>query len=153
MSARRSATPRELSDTDYQRLAQFRFALRQFLHFSDDAARRAGLSPQQYQALVVVRGFADGRAPTIGELARRLLIEHHSAVGLVDRLEAVGLLMRKKEAGDGRRVAVVLTERAQDLLRDLVAAHRNELRRLMPLMKPLFSQLRPPKSPKARAAG
>jgi len=151
MPGRRGTSARLLSDADYQRLAQFRYALRQFLHFSDDAARRAGINPQQYQALVVVRGFDGGRAPTVGELAKWLLIEHHSAVGLVDRLEAAGLFMRRKESADGRRVSLVLTDRAQSLLSDLAAAHRSELRRLIPLMKPLFNQLHPPKSAKKRA--
>jgi DNA-binding MarR family transcriptional regulator len=100
---------------------------------------------------VVVRGFDGGRAPSVGELAKWLLIEHHSAVGLVDRLEAAGLFMRRKESPDGRRVSLVLTERAQDLLSDLAAAHRSELRRLMPLMKPLFNQLHPSKPARQRA--
>ncbi|HTK78926.1 MAG TPA: MarR family transcriptional regulator [Rhizomicrobium sp.] len=151
MSAKRGATTRALSDTDFQRLAQFRYALRQFLHFSEEAARGAGLNPQQYQALVVVRGFDGGRAPTVGELAKRLLIEHHSAVGLVDRLESAGLFMREKGSSDGRRVSLVLTDRAQNLLSDLVVAHRSELRRLMPLMKPLFNQLNPAKPTRSRA--
>ena len=131
---------RALADSDYRRLAQFRYALRQLLHFSDSAAREIGLSPQQYQFLVVVRGFPGEIAPTVGDIARRLLIKHHSAVGLVDRLEAEGLLLRKRVTGDGRRVALVLTEKAERLLDSLAGTHARELRRLMPLMKSLLAE-------------
>lgn len=141
MSNKRSGTNRELGDAEYQRLAQFRFALRQFLHFSDDAAREAGLNPQQYQLLVLVRGAPPGEPPTVGAIAKRLLIKHHSAVGLVDRLEAEGLLIRKRDGADGRKVALALTEKADTILNSLVGAHRKEIRRLVPLMKPLLAEL------------
>jgi DNA-binding MarR family transcriptional regulator len=141
MSNKRSAASRELGDAEYQRLAQFRFALRQFLHFSDDAAREAGLNPQQYQLLVLVRGFMPGEPPTVGAVAKRLLIKHHSAVGLVDRLEAEGLLVRERDSADGRRVALALTDKAETILHSLVGAHRKEIRRLVPLMKPLLAEL------------
>lgn len=153
MAGKRNGLGRELSDSDYQRLAQFRYALRQFLHFSDDAARKEGLNPQQYQALVAVRGFDGSGPPTVGDLAKRLLIEHHSAVGLVDRLEGAGLLVRRRESADGRRVALLLTDQARDILSELAAAHRNELRRLIPLMKPMLLQLQPSKSSKGRSEG
>ena len=132
---------RALSETDYRRLAQFRHALRQFLQFSEGAAGDAGLTPQQYQALVAIRGLAGGEPPSVGDLANWLLIEHHSAVGLVDRLVAAGLIVRGKQESDGRRVTLVLTPKAQGLLAGLVDAHRAELRRLIPLMKPLLSEL------------
>lgn len=138
--AKRPST-RALSDTDYRRLAQFRYALRQFLHFSDAAASGGGLTPQQYQALVAVRGLAGETPPSIGDLAQWLLIEHHSAVGLVDRLAAAGLVVRGKQDTDGRRVSLELTPKAQGLLASLVDAHRAELRRLIPLIKPLMSEL------------
>jgi len=141
MASRRATANRDLGDGDYQRLAQFRHALRQFLHFSDEAAREAGLSPQQYQLLVLVRGFPSGEVPTVGAVAKRLMIKHHSAVGLVDRLEAENLLKRCREDRDGRRVTLVLTEKADEILSSLVSAHRRELRRLMPLMRPLVAEL------------
>ncbi|HEY4115019.1 MAG TPA: MarR family winged helix-turn-helix transcriptional regulator [Rhizomicrobium sp.] len=141
MASKRSSTSRELGDAEYQRLAQFRYALRQFLHFSDDAARQAGLNPQQYQLLVLVRGFTPGEEPTVGAVAKRLLIKHHSAVGLVDRLEAEGLLVRKRDGIDGRKVTLALTGKAETVLNLLVGAHRKELRRLVPLMKPLLAEL------------
>ena len=135
------STARALSETDFRRLAQFRYALREFLHFSDGAAGEAGLTPQQYQALVAVRGLSGEEPPSVGDLAGWLLIEHHSAVGLVDRLAAAGLIVRGKEGKDGRRVTLALTPKAQTLLSGLVDAHRAELRRLIPLMKPLLSEL------------
>lgn len=138
--AKRSPS-RALSETDFRRLAQFRYALREFLHFSDGAAGQAGLTPQQYQALVALRGLPGMEPPSVGDLAGWLLIEHHSAVGLVDRLAAAGLIVRGKEGKDGRRVTLALTAKAQTLLGGLVDAHRAELRRLIPLMKPLLSEL------------
>jgi DNA-binding MarR family transcriptional regulator len=140
-AGKRTPVSRGLSDTDYHRLAQFRHALRQFLHFSDDAARRGGLTSQQYQALVAVRGFAGNQPPSVGDLAGWLMIEHHSAVGLVDRLVAADLVARGKHGLDGRRVTLALTPKAKTLLTGLVDAHRAELRRLVPLMKPLLSDL------------
>src|SRR5437868_4628759 len=110
---------RALSESDYRRLAQFRYALREFLHFSDAAAGQAGLTPQQYQALVALRGLASDQPPSVGDLAHWLLIEHHSAVGLVDRLSAAGLIVRGKEGEDGRRVTLALTSKADQVLRDL----------------------------------
>lgn len=141
MANKRATANRDMGDSDYQRLAQFRHALRQFLHFSDEAAREAGLSPQQYQLLVLIRGFPPGDVPTVGAVAKKLMIKHHSAVGLVDRLESENLLERRREDRDGRRVTLVLTERADEVLSSLVSAHRRELRRLMPLMKPLVAEL------------
>ena len=139
-SSKRTAS-RALSEGDYRRLAQFRHALRQFLHFSEGAATDSGLTPQQYQALVAIRGLGGAEPPGVGDLASWLLIEHHRAVGLVDRLVAAGLIVRGKQESDGRRVTLVLTPKALGLLTGLVDAHRAELRRLIPLMKPLLSEL------------
>jgi DNA-binding MarR family transcriptional regulator len=138
----KSAAASELSDADYRRLAQFRYALRQFLYFSEGAARNVGLNPQQYQALVAIRGFPGAGRPGVGDLASHLLIEHHSAVGLVDRLVNAGLLMREREEADGRRVSLTLTPKAQEVLAGLVTAHRAELRRLVPMMAPLMRELK-----------
>src|SRR5215475_8060129 len=83
-----------LSDDDYRALAAFRAGLRRFLRFSEDAARAAGLTPQQHQLLVAVRGHAGPEPPTIGELADALQIKHHSAVGLIDRMTEAGYVRR-----------------------------------------------------------
>jgi len=130
-----------LNEEDYKTLAQFRYLLRQFLSFSEDAARDAGLAPQQHQALLAIKGF--GGVLTIGALAERLAIRHHSAVGLVDRLVEADLLTRDSDEEDRRKVALRLTRKAERLLAALTAAHRDELRRLAPLLKPLLDALEP----------
>jgi len=117
------------SDADYRRLADFRYALRRFIRFSEEAARRAGISPTQYQLLLFVRGFPEG-SPTIAGLAERLQVAHHSAVGLVDRCVRAGLVERQRDTSDGRRVRVALTSRGQTVLLRLVRAHSPEVDRL-----------------------
>ena len=120
-----------LSDADYQAIAAFRAVLRRFLHFSEEAARGAGISPQQHQLLLAIRGYAgDGASPTIGELADALQIRHHSAVGLVDRLEAAGLVSRSTAEADARKVFVHLTPQGDEVLSGLTSAHRREHREL-----------------------
>ena len=116
-----------LSLTEYRELAQFRFEIRQFLQFSEQAARDHGLEPQQHQALLALKGLTETTPATIGELAARLLLKHHSAVGLVDRLEKAGLLAREPSPGDARQVLVRLTRSGETLLRKLSLAHRQEL--------------------------
>ena len=100
---------RSVSQAEYETLAAFRYALRQFLHFSDTAAEAVGLTPQQHQALLAIKGFPGRDRVTIGELAERLQIRHHSAVGLVDRLVTQKLVAREAAADDRRQVYVRLT--------------------------------------------
>jgi DNA-binding MarR family transcriptional regulator len=127
-----------LSQSDYERLAEFRYVLRHFLIFSEDAAAAAGLTAQQHQALLAVKGFGDAAAITTGALAERLGIRHHSAVGLVDRLVAKTLIRRRRDVEDRRQVLITLTPTAERLLAQLSAAHRGELRRLAPLLRRLL---------------
>jgi DNA-binding MarR family transcriptional regulator len=122
---RSSARP---GDADFRRLAHFRYALRRFLHFSEAEARAAGISPNQYQLMLFVRGFPG--TPTIAELAERLQIEHQSVVGLLDRSVRAGLVRRQRDSQDARRVRVTLTRRGTAVLTRLVAAHTVEFRRL-----------------------
>ncbi len=122
----RSSNP---SESDYWRLTEFRYALRRFLHFSEEAARQAGISPNQYQLLLFIRGFP-GPPPTIADLSERLQVEHQSAVGLVDRSVAAGLVRRRADAQDRRRVRVLLEPRGARLLARLVSAHSPQFRRL-----------------------
>lgn len=124
-------------DDDYRALAAFRAGLRRFVRFSEDAARAAGLSPQQHQLLLAVRGHDGPEPPTIGDLADALQIRHHSAVGLIDRMEDGGLVRRERSAIDSRRVHVAISPAGEDVLRSLTAAHRQELRRLSELLRPL----------------
>ena len=131
----------ELSAEDYRNLAEFRFLLRRFLAFSEDAARDAGLAPQQHQALLAIKGFDGDEAPTVGYLAERLSIRHHSAVGLVDRLVKAGFLKRHEGAADKRRVTLTLSPRGETMLAKLSVAHRDELRHLTPSLKSLVAKL------------
>lgn len=127
--------------TDYQLLAEFRYQLRCFLAFSERAAAGAGLTPQQHQALLAVKGFPGRDRASVGELAERLQLRHHSAVGLVDRLAQRGLLRRERSRDDARRVLLAVTARGQRLLARLSAAHRDELRRLRPHLAGLLERL------------
>ena len=130
-----------MSKADYEALAAFRYALRQFLRFSEEAATSVGLTPQQHQALLAIKGFVGRDRATIGELAERLQIRHHSAVGLVDRLAALDLVTREHATDDRRQVYVALTARGAQVLEQLATAHREELRRIRPQLSLLLEQL------------
>ncbi|MDR3500514.1 MAG: helix-turn-helix domain-containing protein [Parvibaculum sp.] len=129
MKAARRKKTKSIGEGDYRALAAFRHALRQFLVFSEEAARAVGLTPQQHQALLAIKGHVSGAQVTVGELAEHLLIRHNSAVELVNRLVAAKLVSKAGAAEDRRRVIVTLTPRAEAILRDLSAAHLDELRR------------------------
>lgn len=126
---------------EYEALAAFRYALRRFLHFSEEAAQELGVSPQQHQALLAAMGFPGRDRATIGELAEMLQIRHHSAVGLVNRLEAQGLVKRHTSGKDRRQVYVRVTQHGRDILGQLSAAHREELRRIGPQLKAILETL------------
>ncbi len=130
---------RRLDKGDYQLLADFRYILRQFLSFSEEAASQAGLAPQQHQALLAIKGA--GGTMSIGDLAQRLLVRPHSAVGLVDRLVEAKLLQRDSDQKDRRRVLLTLTPTAERVLKSLTVAHRDELNRVAPILKSLLSEL------------
>ena len=132
---------RRLAKDDYATLAEFRYLLRQFSAFSEGAARAAGLTAQQHQALLAIKGFPGREAATIGELAERLNLKHHSVVGLVDRLAGHGLIHREHHKTDRRRVMIVLTTKAETLLLGLTLAHRDELRRLAPLLREILEKV------------
>lgn len=118
------------SKEDYETLAEFRYALRCFLRFSEEAAKSAGLTLQQHQALLFIIGYPGREQVTIGELAERLQIRHHSAVGLVNRLEEQGLVNRIHNSEDRRQVFISLTEKGIGVLKSLASTHREELRQL-----------------------
>ncbi|TIT10756.1 MAG: winged helix-turn-helix transcriptional regulator, partial [Mesorhizobium sp.] len=119
-----------ISQADYQRLSEFRYLIRRFLEFSQIQANEAGLTPRQHQALLAIKGFPGAGPVTVGDLAERLRIRHHSAVELVDRLCEAGLVTRDQDKDDHRRVLLRLTERADDCLAELSAAHLDELGRI-----------------------
>ncbi len=137
-----------LKELDYQRLARFRYALRRFLRFSEDAAREAGISPGQYQLLLFIRSFGDN-PPIVAEVAEKLQVRHQSAVGLIDRCERAGLVARHPDAEDGRRVRVALTAKGTRTLSRLVSLHLRELagfRRAVPSGPRLASRSRRPRA-------
>jgi DNA-binding MarR family transcriptional regulator len=123
---------RGLDPSEYAILSAFRYTLRHFLSFSEAAAGEVGLAPQQYQALLAIKGCAGRESVTINELANQLLIKHNSAVGLVDRLEDEGLVTRKTAVDDRRKVNVRLTAKGSRIFGKLAAAHRLELQRVGP---------------------
>jgi len=120
--------------TGYQALAEFRYQIRRFLHFSEQAARQAGLEPQQHQVLLVFKGLPADRKASIGELAKRLHIQHHSAVELIDRMVERGLIQRSRDEQDQRRVLVKLTPLGEEVLRTLSLLHRTELQSTGPAL-------------------
>ncbi len=118
-----------VTTSDYEALAEFRYQIRKFLHFSEAAARGAGIEPQQHQLLLAIRGFGgQEEPPSIGTLAERLKIQHHSAVELVDRLVERGLVARSRGPSDRRQVLIHLTARGESELEKLTAYHLAELR-------------------------
>jgi len=136
-------SPHELAAHDYEILAEFRYLLRRFAAFSEQAAHTAGLAPRQHQALLAIKGYPGGGEVTIKDLAMRLGIRHHSTVGLVDRLVSRGYLVRRADPRDRRRTFLSLTAAGEQALAGLAAAHRRELRRVAPLLKSLLGQLGP----------
>jgi DNA-binding MarR family transcriptional regulator len=136
----------KLADADYRALADFRFQIRRFLHFSEEAARSEGLEPQQHQFLLTVRALTGSRSgsrggsrsgssgPTVGEIARHLLIRHHSAVGLADRLVEHGLVERVRGEGDRRQVRIQLTTLGENAIMRLSTTHRAALWSTGPLL-------------------
>ncbi len=118
---------RELDPIDYGALAEFRYHIRKFLRFSERAAREAGIEPQQHQMLLAIKGMPANLAATVGEIAKRLHVVHHSAVELADRLEEQALVQRRRGSIDRRQVILSLTPKGERLLRDLSAMHRSEL--------------------------
>lgn len=124
----------EISKADYQALAEFRYQIRRFIHYSEQVARSAGLEPQQHQVLLAIKGLPDGKQATIGEIAERLQLQHHSTVELVNRLSEHGYVERRRDEEDQRRVLVFLTRQGEEILQQLSAFHLAELRSTGPTL-------------------
>jgi DNA-binding MarR family transcriptional regulator len=139
----RPARAKRLRKVDYEVLAAFRRELRRYLAFSERAAETAGLPAQQYQALLAIKGYPGRDRVTVGELARELLIAHHSASELADRLVVKGLLARSTDEGDRRRTLLTLTAEAESVLGGLASTHRDELRRVQPSLLKLLDSFAP----------
>jgi DNA-binding MarR family transcriptional regulator len=117
----------DLSTVGFQQLAEFRYRIRRFLHFSEEAARAIGLEPQQHQLLLALRGLPEGTRPTVTALSSRLCLRHHSTVELINRLVQRGAVVRRHSHQDRREVLVELTRRGEQLLRQLSVLHWQEL--------------------------
>lgn len=139
--------PERIDQEDYRALAEFRYQLRRFIHFSEQKARAINLEPQQHQLLLAVKGLPDDRKATIGEIAERLQIQHHSTVELVNRLVERGLVTRQRDSEDQRRVIVHLTDQGEELLHRLSNTTLAELRTTAPaLVDALRVLIQPPRS-------
>ena len=125
----------DLSDAQYSQLLEFRTSLREFLHWSEAQAQAAGLSPAEHQLLLAIRGHPGPTPPTIGDVARSLLLRHHSAVQLVDRAEKRDLVRRQADPRDGRVVRLRLTPLGRRRLRRLSALHLEEIAKLAPALR------------------
>jgi DNA-binding MarR family transcriptional regulator len=130
----------QLTREDYRTLSDFRYLIRRFLEFSQMAAGRVGLTPRQHQVLLAIKGFPRDDSPTVGDLAERLRIQHHSAVELVDRLVEAGLIERTHDPQDRRRVLLGLTRTAEELLASLSAIHLEELHSLRPALLEILNR-------------
>jgi DNA-binding MarR family transcriptional regulator len=133
----------KITQREYQARAEFRFQIRRFLRLSEQEARAAGLEPQQHQMLVALKGLPAGAKPTIGELAKRMLIQHHSAVELVDRLAERGMLRRSRSGPDRRLVYLTPTPKGEKVLARVSLRLRGELhssgRALVRALQPLLN--------------
>jgi DNA-binding MarR family transcriptional regulator len=118
----------DVSTAGYRQLAEFRYRIRQFLRFSEEAARSKGIEPQQHQLLLAIKGLPEGMRPTVTALSERLCLRHHSTVELVDRLMERGAVTRRQSDLDHREVLVELTPHGEDLLHQLSILHWDELR-------------------------
>jgi DNA-binding MarR family transcriptional regulator len=125
---------KKLSVSDFQALAEFRFQIRKFLHFSDLAIAAAGLERAQYQLMLTIKGLPPELRPRIRDVANRMLIQHHSAVELVNRLEAGGYVRRERAADDRREVLLALTPKGERVLAELALHHHGELQDAAPAL-------------------
>jgi DNA-binding MarR family transcriptional regulator len=133
--------PIDLADRDYERLLAFRTGLRRFLHWSEEQSASVGLSAAQHQLLLAIRGSTVTGGPTIGDVAESLLLRHHSAVGLVDRAEAGGLVRRIPDDDDHRVVRLAVTAKGRRKLRRLARQALEELDRLQPVLTSVWRDL------------
>jgi len=133
--------PLENPDLLLRTLAEFRFELRRFLHFSESAALEMGLQPQQHQLLLQVSGASEGSVVTISYAAERLGIKHNSAVELVNRSQREGLLIRREDSGDRRRAILQTTRKGRQVLDRLTSDHARELNELAPRLAKVLKQI------------
>ena len=118
---------RPLNKHDFETLADFRYQLRKFVRFSEQASRRRGINPLQYQLLLQVKGYPGRDWATVGELAERLQAKHHGVVALISRCEKQGYVVRRRSSEDRRRIEIRLLRKAEKVLDELARLHRAEL--------------------------
>jgi DNA-binding MarR family transcriptional regulator len=133
--------PQDLPLADYRALAEFRYQIRRFLRFSEDAARKSGIEPQHHQLMLAVKGMPAGNRARVADLAERLQLHHNSVVELVGRLAEKGLVERQRGGEDRREVCVQLTPRGRRILRHLTRCHRAELRSAAPVLAQALRKL------------
>jgi DNA-binding MarR family transcriptional regulator len=131
----------EMTIAEYQALAEFRHQLRRFLRFSEQVTRELGLEPQQHQLMLAIKGLPEGRNATVGDLAERLQLRHHSTVELIDRLAERGLIERTRDETDQRRVLINLTPYGEEVLQKLSVLHRTELQSTGPALVQSLDEL------------
>lgn len=141
MSAPRPRSEPAITAEEYARLAAFRYALRAFLHFSEEAAAHVGLTGQHYQALLILRACPAGQRLTINDLAQQLFLKHNSTVALVDRLEADGLAVRAPSSVDRRKVELRITPHGSRVIARLAVRHRRKLQMIGPGLEAFFRDL------------
>jgi DNA-binding MarR family transcriptional regulator len=134
-----------LALSDYEALAELRYQIRLFLHFSEQAARSMGLEPQQHQLLLALKGLPAGMRPTIGTMAERMQLQHHSTVELVNRLSSKKLVRRSRADQDRRQVLLVLTPKGEKVLRELSMGHKVELQSRGPALVSVLEEAMLPK--------
>jgi DNA-binding MarR family transcriptional regulator len=140
----RRSTKADGHDVDYQALARFRYELRKFLAFSEAAAHRQKLTPQQHQALLTIKGFSQDKPVSVGDLARLLLIRHHTAVELIDRMTRLNLIARVTDPADGRRILIRLTAEGERRLSKLSKIHFDELSAVSGVLTKMLKRFRQP---------
>ena len=138
--------------SDFEHLLALRTGLRRFLHWSEHQARAAGITPAQHQLLLAVKGHPDAAGPTIGDVANYLVLRHHSAVGLIDRAAAAGLVTRGPDRANNSTVRIALTDIGNEKLDDLTETHLEELKHLAPAMRSLWRALEADGTAKLRTA-
>ena len=125
----------------YRQLAELRFRIRRFLHFSEEASRENGVEPQQHQLLLAVKGLPPGTRPTIMALSTRLCLRHHSTVELVNRMVARGMVVRRHDEQDRREALVELTAAGEEMLEKLSILHWQELQKQAPLLTDALKEI------------
>ncbi len=132
---------KKINSSDFKAMAELRYQIRRYLRFSENAARQAGIEPQQHQLLLAIRGLPDNLKPTIGVLAERMQLQHHSTVELIDRLVDRNLLCRLRATDDRRQVLVKLTREGEECLKTLSLYHLQELQSAGPKFVKILQDL------------